>query len=207
MATPFQDASIHHDAVIITELEPLGPNQHTDSTLDLNSETANGKNAQSSEKTSQLKINDRIFGPIEIGPISVTRVSLAVLGARIDGQPLNGTNTFFRVPKRSFINSLQFSLNDIESIMKSATGRDSYLLPDLLFEMASRRPITSARLIREDTDRTDDAGKLRSKLEKLLNSAHKLDLRHANLPKNPPHWISKAWSNFTLGSSVGIQAF
>ncbi|POA48264.1 hypothetical protein C1893_10380 [Pseudomonas sp. MPR-ANC1] len=207
MATLIQEPEIQHDSVVINDIGPQPANARTESTLDLKTARNNATDTSSKTYTSQLNLNDKLFGPLEIGQVSVTRVALDALGARIDGQPLNGDNTFFRVPKRSFVNSLQFSLTDIETHMKAASGRDSYLLPNLLFDIASRRPLTSPRMIRENLQATEDAASLRGKLEKLLNAAHKLDLRHASLPKNTPVWVQKVKSYSALGSSVGIQSF
>ncbi|MFJ2481782.1 calcium-binding protein [Pseudomonas sp. NPDC087598] len=207
MATLIQESEIQHDSVVINDIGPQPANTRTDSTLDLKTASHDATDTKSKTHTSQLNLNDKLFGPLEIGQISVTRVALDALGARINGQPLNGDNTFFRVPKRSFVNSLQFSLTDIETHMKSANGRDAYLLPNLLFDIASRRPLTAPRMIRENPETTVDPGNLRSKLEKLLNAAHKLDLRHASLPKNTPVWVSKTKSYSALGASVGIQGF
>ncbi|WP_322846442.1 calcium-binding protein [Pseudomonas sp. B33.4] len=193
------------DPVIITDMN-FEANERNASTLDFYNDAKTDTDVQSRRKTDQLNVVDSLFGPIQIGEISVTRVSLDALGATIDGQPLNGRNTFFRVPKRSFINSLQFSAIDIERHLKASTGSDSYLLSTLLFEMASRRPLTAPSMIKEHPDAVTDPGNYRSKLVKLLNSAQKLDLGHANLPKGNPRWVSLK-SYTTLGSSVGIQAF
>lgn len=207
MSTLIQESEIQHDSVTISDIGPQPANTRTESTLDLKTASRDATDTKSKTHISQLNLNDKLFGPLEIGQISVTRVALDALGARINGQPLNGDNTFFRVPKRSFVNSLQFSLTDIDTHMKSASGRDTYLLPNLLFDIASRRPLTAPRMIRESLQATDNPRNLLSKLETLLNAAHKLDLRHASLPKNTPVWVQKVKSYSALGSSVGIQSF
>ncbi|WP_435035715.1 calcium-binding protein [Pseudomonas neuropathica] len=205
MATMIRKASLETaevaDAVVITDMR-FERNEHNVSTIDLKH-----SNTKRTSKVDQLKLADSVFGPLQIGSISITRASLDALGATVDGHPLNGKNTFFRVPKRSFINSLQFSAVDIEHYMKTSTGQDSYLLTTLLFEMASERPLTAPHLIGENSQVTADKDNYRSKLVKLLGSAQKLDLYHANLPKHNPRWVAMAKSYATLGSSVGIQGF
>lgn len=194
------------DAVVITDMR-FESNEHHASTIDLKRTTDETTSPKSKSKTDQLQITDSVFGPLQIGSISITRVSLDALGATFEGQPLNGRNTYFRVPRRSFINSLQFDAAAIELHMKSSTGQDRYLLPALLFEMASERPLTSPHLIRDSSQAATDEGNYRSKLVKLLSSAQKLDLYHANLPKHNPRWVSLTKSYAALGSSVGIQGF
>jgi hypothetical protein len=206
MATLISDAPIQTDPIIITDMK-FEANERNAFTIDIKADPPSASDPQLKSKIEQLKINDSVFGPLEIGEISITRVSLHALGATIDGHPLNGQNTFFRVPKRSFINSLQFSASDIEQHIKLSDGGDNYLLPTLLFEIASRRPLTAPHMIRDNLE-VDTAGtNYRNKLVKLLGSAQKLDLRHAHLPKNNPRWVAMAKSYSTLGSSVGIQGF
>lgn len=194
------------DAVVITDMR-FESNEHHASTIDLKRTTDETTNPKSKSKTDQLQIADSVFGPLQIGSISITRVSLDALGATFEGQPLNGRNTYTRVPRRSFINSLQFDAVAIEHHMKSSSGQDRYLLPALLFEMASERPLTAPHLIRDSSQAATDEGNYRSKLVKLLGSAQKLDLYHASLPKHNPRWVSLTKSYAALGSSVGIQGF
>jgi hypothetical protein len=206
MATLIQDSVIHHDTVVINDID-IHTNEKTTSTLDLNSQSDNSALPKNPAKTAQLKMVDDLFGPIEIGSLSVTRVSLDILGATIDGQSLNGRNTFFRTPKRSFINSLQFNPANVELQMRQSAGTDSYLLPSLLFEVASRRPLTAPPVMKEAVGEEIDADGYRGKLQKLLNAAQRLDLRHAQLPRKTHRWVNIAKSTTTLGSSLGIQGF
>lgn len=194
------------DTVVITDMN-YESNEFTASTIDLKHASDEKPATTAKSKVDQLQIADSVFGPLKIGEVSITRVSLDALGATLDGQPLNGKNTFFRVPRKSFINSLQFSAVDIEYHIKSSKGEDSYLLTTLLFEMASGRPVTAPHMIRESAQGEADNGGYRSKLAKLLSSAQKLDLSHARLPKHNPHWVDMVKSYAALGSSVGIQAF
>ncbi|WP_262137425.1 calcium-binding protein [Pseudomonas sp. Marseille-Q5117] len=183
------------DSVVITDML-LKTNEHNDSTLSI-----------AHSKADQLKHVDTLFGPLQLGEVSITRVSLDALGATIDGQPLNGQNTFFRRPRRSLINSLQFSAEKIESLITTSTGRDGYLLSTLLFELASQRPLTAPALIREPTASDVDLHPYRGKLAQLLDSAQKLDLGHARMPRNNSRWAAAAKSYAALGSSIGIQGF
>lgn len=205
MATLISDALIHDDSVIITDMD-IGVNEHDASTLDLSKNKPTGHSGNK-HKADQLTITDGLFGPLQMGSISITRVSLDALGATLGGQPLSGQNTFFRTPRRSFINALQFNANKVDKQIRTASAPDSYLLTTLLFELASRRPLTSPPILWSSDETQADPGQYRRKLSKLLTSAHKLDLRHAHLPDNNPRWVGVLKSNATLGSSVGIQGF
>lgn len=206
MATLISEASIHIDPIVITDMR-IEKNEKNASTIDIKNSPDNSPDLQPKHNVEQLRINDSVFGPLQFGDVSITRVALDALGATVDNQPLNGKNTFFRTPKRSFTDALQFSAVNIEQHIKSATGNDSYLLPTLLFEMASRRPLTAPGMIKESLDSDTDPGNYRNKLAKLLSSAQKLDLSHAHLPKNNRRWVELTKSYSTLGSSVGIQGF
>ncbi|TMU71557.1 calcium-binding protein [Pseudomonas fluorescens] len=206
MATLISEASIQTDPIVMTDMK-VEANQRNASTIDISADIHSVSDPRIKSKIEQLKVTDSVFGPLQFGDISITRVSLDALGATIDGHPLNGQNTFFRIPKRSFINSLQFNASDIEQHIKLSKGGDNYLLPTLLFEMASRRPLTAPHMIRESLEADTAAANYRNKLVKLLSSAQRLDLRHAYLPKNNPRWVAMAMSYSTLGSSVGIQGF
>ncbi|WP_456020801.1 calcium-binding protein [Pseudomonas protegens] len=206
MATLISEASIVIDPVVITDMR-IEKNETNSSTLDIKNSLGSSSDLQLKHKLDQLRINDSIFGPLQFGEVSITRVALDALGATVNHQPLNGQNTFFRTPKRSFTNALQFNAANIEQHMKSSTGGDSYLLPTLLFEMASRRPITAPGMISETHNVDTGAANYRNKLAKLLSSAQKLDLSHAHLPKNNRRWVELTKSYSTLGSSVGIQGF
>jgi len=185
------------DTVVITDMRQE-KNEHKPETIDA---------PENSSKPHMLDFADEVFGPLQIGDISITRVALNNLGATVDGKPLTGKNTFTRVLKRSFINALQFDLNKVEHAMKTTTGSDSYLLPTLLFEMASHRPLTAPALFRERSADETDPGNYRRKLVKLANAAQALDLQHVHLPKHHSRWKTLTKSYATLGSSVGIQGF
>ncbi|MCP1475304.1 Ca2+-binding RTX toxin-like protein [Pseudomonas sp. EB276 TE3739] len=209
MATLIREASVQTDpainpnnqkvtdTVVVTDMR-FETNERTSSTIDL---------PETTQTSGQLKFADEVFGPLRIGDISITRVALDSLGATVDNQPLNGRNTFSRVLKRSFINALQFDLEKVEHAIKTATGKDSYLLPTLLFEMASQRPVTAPALFNARSANESDPGYYGLKLVKLANATQALDLQHVHLPKHHPRWKTLTKSYATLGSSVGIQGF
>lgn len=206
MAKPIQDTFIHNDAVEVTDFD-IQRNTRTAATLDFEPQKVPTDTAHGTSNRAQLKVADDLFGPFAIGTCTITRSALDALGATVDNQPLSGHNTFYRVPKRSFINGLQFDPVAVEARMKVSTGADAYLLPTLLFEMAGQRPLTAPPLLRESPDDTADPDAYQRKLKKLLNAAHALDIRHAHLSRHSPRWVSRVKSVSMLGSSVGIQGF
>ena len=206
MAVLIQDASIQVDAVVVTDMG-FHANARTASTLDLNRVPQSQAGTKNKNRIRQLHVVDDLFGPLHIGSASVTRAYLHALGATIDGLPLNGRNTLFRIPGRAFINALQFSPAKIEAQIKSATALNSDRLSTLLFEIASQRPLSAPPMIREGrATRLDREGHYR-KLAKLLDCAQKLDLNHARLPRHTPRWVARAKTFGALGSSVGVQSF
>ncbi|MDF9777701.1 calcium-binding protein [Pseudomonas baetica] len=207
MATVFQASALRHDdAVEILDID-LRKNAKTSATIDFSDSDNIHDLSIKNQYAAQLKVLDQLLGPFEIGSISVTRLALDALGATVAGQPLDGSSTFFRVPKRSFINALQFSASNIEARMKLTATADDYFLPSLLFEIASQRPHTAPVLLRDEAKEIDTSGSYRLKLEKLLNGAHKLDIHHANIPKHTPRWVNRVKSSSMASTGVGLQAF
>ncbi|MCF4997694.1 calcium-binding protein [Pseudomonas syringae] len=207
MATLIEPASLpHDDAVELTDMEPRA-NKRTTSTLDMDGSDISDNNPSARHTTSQLKAADALFGPFQIGPVSVTRTALNTLGATLNGQPLDGQNTFFRTPKPAFINGLQFSAQRVEHYLKTFGSADDYLLPTLLFEIASRRPLTFAPMLRESPAAPAAAHGYSAKLQQLLGSAQKLDLRDAQLPPKTPRWVDRVKSGSMASVGVGLQAF
>jgi Ca2+-binding RTX toxin-like protein len=207
MATLIEPASLFQDdAVELTDMEPRA-NKRTTSTIDMDGSDVTDDNPSTRLKTSQLKAADALFGPFQIGPVSVTRTALNALGATLNGQPLNGQNTFFRTPKPAFINGLQFSAQHVEQYLKTFGSADDYLLPTLLFEIASRRPLTFAPMMRESPAAQAAPHGYSAKLQQLLGSAQKLDLGNAQLPPKTPRWVDRVKSSSMASVGVGLQAF
>ncbi|MEG0064556.1 MAG: calcium-binding protein [Pseudomonas sp.] len=198
------------DAVVVTDIG-LRANQKTPSTLDISATESTPAHVRRNSKASQLRIVDELFGPLQIGPYSVTRTSLDALGATLLGEQLNGKNTFFREPKQSFLNQLQLDPIAIEAQMKLTTGADDYLLPSLLFELASMRPLTAPAMLRETDPSLADPRKYRHALGKLLNAAQRLDIGDTQLPGQASGrlsgWVNHAKSAGMASMGMGLQSF
>ena len=198
-------ASPDADNYNIVEINDIHPKarQPSPSTISFENDSIQTTNPQ----RAQLKVVDELLGPIRIGPFSITRKALDSLGATTNGQRLDGNNTFFRHAKRSFIHSIQFDPLQVEARLRSHSTGDDYRLTSLLFEMASRRPLTSPPLLTSVSASLADSAQYRRKLDKLLKSAQKLDIGHHHLPKHTPHWANRVKSSGMLGVGVGLQAF
>lgn len=207
MAIVFQPANPdHYNAVEVTDID-LQANEYSPTTIDVDKESITSARQETNVNKSQLRVIDELFGPIKIGSHSITRCALDALGATSNGQRLNGQNTFFRHPKRSFVNALQFDPLYIEARMSSTGTKDDYALPSLLFEMASQRPLTAPPLLSNKLDSPADPEQYRHKLDKLLKAAQKLDIRHAHLSKSTPPWVNRIKSSSMVSMGTGLQAF
>ncbi|UVM29147.1 calcium-binding protein [Pseudomonas sp. B21-021] len=206
MATLILPSSIEHNDVDIADMQLVG-NERQPSTIDYDDNNSLQTPPALKRKRAQLKTVDQVFGPLQIGGYSITRRALDTLGATIDGQPLNGKNTFFRTPGKRFINALQFDPAVIEARMKTTTGADDYLLPSLLFELASQRPLTAPPLLHDSFDSPSDPGTYPGKLKQLLNAAQKLDIRHAHIQEPLPNWVKRSTSRTMASTGIGLQAF
>ncbi|MGS7457417.1 hypothetical protein, partial [Mycobacterium tuberculosis] len=86
--------------------------------LDFKAADGTPTDSERTHRQAQLAVVDKLYGPLQIGSMSVTRTALDALGATTDAQPLNGENTFFRSANRFFVNSLQFNASDIETRLR-----------------------------------------------------------------------------------------
>lgn len=206
MATLIHPSSIEYNNVDIADMQ-LVANERQPSTIDYDDDNSRPPSPALKNKRTQLKTVDQVFGPLQMGGYSITRRALDTLGATVDGEPLHGKNTFFRTPGKRFINALQFDPVAIEARMNTTTGADDYLLPALLFELASRRPLTAPPLLNERLDTHTDPGAYQTKLKQLLNSAQKLNIRHAHIAETLPNWVKRSTSRTMASTGIGLQAF
>ncbi|SEO75289.1 calcium-binding protein [Pseudomonas sp. NFACC39-1] len=205
MAQIFQPGSVPDDyAVVITDLG-VRTNKHAMETLDFRTADGTQLSSEHKHRQAQLEIVDKLYGPIHIGSVTVTRSALDALGATTDGQPLNGDNTFFRSPTRFFVNSLQFSATDIETRLKLTADANDYRLPTLLFEMASQRSPAAPPLLRQTPETQAEPASHRRTLGKLLSSAQRLDIQ--GLSHRAFSWANTTKSNILIPTGLGLQAF
>lgn len=206
MAKALQPSSFPDKPTVVISDLGFHANEHTDETLHFNAVDNVALLSDRLHRRAQLEVVDRLYGPLHIGSVTVTRSALDALGATTDGQPLDGDNTFFRIANRFFVDSLQFTAPDIETRLKLTTDTDDYRLPTLLFEIASQRPHSALPLLRENPETVaEPAASYRSPLEKLLKAAQKLDLQA--FAQQPLHWVNKTRSNVLIPTGLGLQAF
>lgn len=207
MAAVYQPAHPELRGIVeITDIH-FKASRHSPSTLSFDDASTASFPPAANAQRAQLKVVDELFGPIQIGPSSITRRALDDLGATTNGQRLNGQNTFFRHATRSFINTLQLDPLQVEARLRAQATQDDYRLTSLLFEMASRRPLTAPALLKAVPASLTGSEPYRRKLDKLLKSAQKLDITHQHMLSNTPHWVNRVKSSSMLGMGVGLQAF
>ena len=205
MAKALQPSSAPDEPTVVISDLGFHANEHTVETLDFKAVDEVQLTSEHLHRRARLDVVDRLYGPLHIGSVTVTRTALDALGATTDGHPLNGENTFFRLPNRFFVNSLQFTATDIETRLKLTADRDDYRLPTLLFEIASQRSHSALPLLRHHPVMPDELASYRSPLEKLLNAAQKFDFQA--LAEQPLHWVSKTKSSILVPTGLGLQAF
>lgn len=205
MAKALQPSSAPDKPTVVISDLGFPVNEHTVETLHFNAVDNVALLSAHLHRRAQLEVVDRLYGPLHIGSVTVTRSALDALGATTDGQPLNGDNTFFRIANRFFVDSLQFSAPDIETRLKLSADADDYRLSTLLFEMASQRSSSAPSMLREKPESTATPARYRGPLERLLASAQKLDIQR------PAHkafsWASTTKSNVLIPTGLGLQAF
>lgn len=205
MAKAIQPPSISAEhGVVITDIG-LHANAHTSETLDFKVADQLPLSSEHKQRQAQLEVVDKLYGPFHIGSVAVTRSALNALGATTDGQSLNGDNTFFRIPNRFFLDSLQFDASAIETRIKLTHDANDYRLPTLLFEIASQRSPSAQSLLRENLQAPAASSSYRSPLEKLLKAAQNLDTRM--LAKRSLGWVNQAKSQALIPTGLGLQAF
>lgn len=205
MAKVIQPSSVYAEhGIVITDIG-LHANARTTETLDFEVADQSQLSSELKQRQAQLEVVDKLYGPFHIGSVAVTRSALNALGATTDGQPLNGENTFFRIPNRFFLNSLQFNARDIETRITLTRDANDYRLPTLLFEMASQRSRSAQSLLREDLEMQAEPSRYRNTLERLLNAARNLDTQV--LVQRSSSWINQAKSQVLIPTGLGLQAF
>lgn len=205
MAKVIQPPSVSAEhGIVITDIG-LHANARTTETLDFEVTDQSQLSSELKQRQAQLEVVDKLYGPFHIGSVAVTRSALNALGATTDGQPLNGENTFFRIPNRFFLNSLQFNVRDVETRIRLTADANDYRLPTLLFEMASQRSRSAQSLLREPSGTQAEPSRYRSTLERLLKAAQHLDTQA--LVQRSSSWINLAKSQMLIPTGLGLQAF
>ncbi|WLI46098.1 calcium-binding protein [Pseudomonas beijingensis] len=205
MAKVFYPGSVSHEhAVVVTDLG-FHANDHSVETLDFKAGNETLIGPEHKRRQAQLEVVDKLYGPLRIGSVTVTRLALDALGVTTNGQPLNGDNTFFRTPNRFFLNTLRFNPVDVETRIKLIDNANDYRLPTLLFEIASERSSIAPPLLNDPPETQPESAHYRTTLEKLLNSAQKLNT--ASLAEKTFKWVNRSKSNILIPTGFGLQAF
>ncbi|MHC8385280.1 calcium-binding protein [Pseudomonas sp. LB3P14] len=156
-------------------------------------------------KTPTLQDVDKLFGPLQIGEFTVSRQELQALGARLSGEDITATTTYFSDPDQHFFDSLEFDPSKVEQRIKSVDAQDSRLVSTLLYEIVTQRSPNAAALMSELP--TGASTEPINKISKLLTATQRLDIRKNPLPEHLPSWVDKAKSRGMTSMGAGLQAY
>ncbi|MGW8463200.1 calcium-binding protein [Pseudomonas sp. CLCA07] len=156
-------------------------------------------------KQPDLKDIDNLFGPLRFGDLSVSRVELHSMGALLNGEIITGSLTYFAEPDQAFIDALEFDPVKVEHRIKTVETDQTHLPATLLFEIATKRSISAAPLLKQP-----EPGRSAVPLERigsLLKTAQRLDIQKISLPAHLPDWVDKTKSHGMASMGVGLQAY
>ncbi|MCF4996215.1 calcium-binding protein [Pseudomonas syringae] len=156
-------------------------------------------------KPPSLRKLDKLFGPLQIGEIAVSRRELQALGGKFNGEAISAANTYFSEPGQDFIDGLSFDPVKVEHRIKTASTQDSELITTLLYEIATHRSVDSAPLMRQLP--AGAAAVEINKVAGLLNSIQRIDIHRSPLSDHLPSWVDKTKSRAMTGMGVGMQAY
>lgn len=132
-------------------------------------------------KTPDLNALDKLFGPLPIGELSVSRQELYVLGATLDGETLTPATVYFSEPDQTFIDALEFDPVKVEQRIRSADATASELVSTLLYEIVTLRSPDAAPLLRQIPAAA--AEPLMDRITRLLNATQRVDIRKTRCPR------------------------
>lgn len=207
MSQPFASPdSADYDSIKVSDIDPpdlAGADQEIVDFIRSNgASTEKEQRPRSANKRERvLRALDQYYGPLPLGQFTVSRVELHLMEALVHGKPLDIDNTNFRQPTQAFIDGLQLNATDVESRIRASGNVGDYTIPTLLFEIATHRSISAPPLFSEAQSTHTQ------KIDRLLRSAQKLDIRDTRLPENVPGWVNKQKSNVVNSMGVGLQAF
>lgn len=148
---------------------------------------------------------DKHFGPLRIGEVMTSRVELQALGATVHGQPLSPANAGMQSADQAFLDGLNFDADKVHARLRSADIADSGAPAMLFFEICCKRsPDAGELFVRTGAIET---GSSFERLNRLSQSAQKLDIQRVDAFENSPGWVSRSKSYLLSGAGVGMQAF
>ncbi len=158
-----------------------------------------------SEKSPDLRDLDKLFGPLRFGELTVSRQELQALGARINGEPVTASNTYFPEPDQVFTDGLELDPVQVEQRIKSIDGQARQRVPELLYEIVTLRSPDAAPLLREMP--AGDSAVAMNQINRLLASTQRLDIHRSPLPEHLPSWVDKTKSRGMTSMGAGLQAY
>ncbi|SDQ78861.1 hypothetical protein SAMN04490207_1923 [Pseudomonas gessardii] len=148
---------------------------------------------------------DRSMGPLAIGDLSVSRVALARMGARIDDRALSASDVSGTDVDQAFIDGIRFSSADVEQVFKTSDLSTDLSSPGLLFDLASLRSISAPALIKGIDDPSPTT--LMNRLNGLLERVQHFNPDTSHSTGGNFNWVHAPLSRSMDMTGNGLQAY
>lgn len=155
--------------------------------------------------TRQLADLDRRMGPLAIGDLSVSRVALAQMGARLDDRALAASDVSGTDVDQAFIDGVRFSCADVEQAFRVSDLSADQNPPGLLFDLASLRSVSAPALIEGTGD--PSAVPLINKLNGLLDRVQHFNPETSRSTGGNFNWVNAPLSRSMETTGNGLQAY
>lgn len=152
-----------------------------------------------------LKTLDKHFGPLHIGELTITRVEMKAMGAKVNGEAMSAQNSNFKLPDQAFLDALSFNPAQVEARIKSVDTTDSSKVATLFFELACKRSTNASHLFVASEPLV--AGSPMERFDNLVGSAQKIDIQRLDSLEHMPSWVNRTKSYLQSGAGVGLQAY
>lgn len=147
---------------------------------------------------------DASLGPLIVGELRVSRVTLAEMGACINGAPVAPVDLGGREADQTLLDSISFPESELKRFLsfKPGLGDSS---ANLLFELASLRSVQAPPLMQlvPNEALTGDW----RKLDNLLGAVQRTNLNQAHYLEGAPPWADVAKSRSLSAAAYGLQLF
>lgn len=155
--------------------------------------------------TRRLADLDRRMGPLAIGDLTVSRVTLARMGARLDGRALGASDVSGTDVDQAFIDGVRFSSADVEQAFRVSDLSADQNPPGLLFDLASLRSVSAPALIEGIGDPSSVA--LMNKLNGLLDRVQHFNPDTSRSTGGNFNWVHAPLSRSIETTGNGLQAY
>ncbi|MFL6967072.1 hypothetical protein ACJ6X8_12655 [Pseudomonas alvandae] len=149
---------------------------------------------------------DERLGPVKIGELSISRVELYYMGARLSQSATQTESALLLQPDAALIDAIQFDPLMVENHIQAQTSPDAPDAAALLFELASVRSSSTPPLF--DTTPGQVPSESMNKLDKLIDALRKMEaLKSQPVAPGKPKWVNTVKSQSMITAGLGMQAY